>query len=54
MTHALPRDLSCPRIAPRKGGLELSRIVAGMWRMVEWDMTVQQRVASSSSASRWA
>jgi predicted oxidoreductase len=46
MTHALPRDLSCPRIAPRKGGsLELSRIVAGMWRMVDWDMTVQQRVA---------
>jgi predicted oxidoreductase len=46
MTHALPRDLSCPRIATRKGGsLELSRIVAGMWRMVDWDMTVQQRVA---------
>jgi predicted oxidoreductase len=45
MTHALPRDLSCPRIATRPGGLELSRIVAGMWRMVEWNMTVEQRVA---------
>lgn len=46
MSPALPRDLSCPRIATRKtGGLELSRIVAGMWRMVEWDMTVDQRIA---------
>jgi predicted oxidoreductase len=45
MTHALPRDLHCPRIATRANGLELSRIVAGMWRMVEWNMTVGQRVA---------
>jgi len=45
MTHALPRDLSCPRIALRPNGLELSRVVAGMWRMVEWNMTVEQRVA---------
>lgn len=46
MTHALPADLSCPRITTRKeGGLTLSRIVAGMWRMVEWKMTVEQRVA---------
>jgi predicted oxidoreductase len=45
MTHALPRDLSCPRIATRPGGLELSRVVAGMWRMVEWNMTVEGRVA---------
>ena len=46
MTHALPRDLSCPRIATRKGGsLELSRVIAGMWRLGEWDMSVQQRVA---------
>src|SRR6059058_487472 len=48
MTHALPQDLSCPRITVRKGGkggLELSRIVAGMWRMVDWNMTVEQRVA---------
>ncbi len=45
MSPALPRDLSCPRIATRSGGLELSRVVAGMWRMVEWNMTVEQRVA---------
>jgi predicted oxidoreductase len=45
MTHALPRDLHCPRIATRANGLELSRIVAGMWRMVDWNMTVEQRVA---------
>ncbi|QJE00240.1 oxidoreductase [Massilia forsythiae] len=45
MTHALPHDLSCPRILTREGGLELSRVVAGMWRMVDWGMTVEQRVA---------
>lgn len=45
MTHALPRDLHCPRVTTRAGGLELSRIVAGMWRMVEWNMTVEQRIA---------
>jgi predicted oxidoreductase len=45
MTHALPRDLHCPRITTRANGLELSRIVAGMWRMVEWNMTVEQRIA---------
>ena len=45
MTHALPRDLHCPRIATRANGPELSRIVAGMWRMVDWSMTVEQRVA---------
>ena len=45
MTHALPRDLHCPRIVTRANGLELSRIVAGMWRMVEWNMTVEQRIA---------
>lgn len=44
MTHALPRDLHCPRITTRANGLELSRIVAGMWRMVDWNMTVEQRV----------
>lgn len=27
------------------GGLTLSRIVAGMWRMNEWDMSVEQRIA---------
>ena len=45
MTHALPRDLHCPRGATRANGPELSRIVAGMWRMAEWNMTVEQRVA---------
>jgi predicted oxidoreductase len=45
MTHALPRDLHCPRITIRANGLELSRIVAGMWRMAEWNMTVEQRIA---------
>ncbi|WP_229417190.1 aldo/keto reductase family oxidoreductase [Massilia sp. Root418] len=29
----------------RAGSLQLSRIVAGMWRMGEWDMAPQQRLA---------
>lgn len=37
--------LHCPRIATREGGLALSRIVAGMWRMNDWGMSVEQRVA---------
>jgi predicted oxidoreductase len=45
MTYAPPANLSCPRIATRHGGLELSRVVAGMWRMAEWGMSVEQRVA---------
>jgi predicted oxidoreductase len=45
MSGALPAGLSCPRAATRAGGLALSRIVAGMWRMAEWDMSVDQRVA---------
>ncbi|CAN7165987.1 aldo/keto reductase [Massilia sp. LjRoot122] len=45
MTHPLPADLHCPRITTREGGPELSRIVAGMWRMNEWGMSVEQRVA---------
>ncbi|QOY94341.1 aldo/keto reductase [Massilia sp. UMI-21] len=45
MTHPLPAALHCPRIATREGGLELSRIVAGMWRMNDWGMSVGQRVA---------
>lgn len=44
MTAALPSDLTCPRIATRTGGLELSRVVAGMWRMSDWGMPVEQRV----------
>ena len=45
MTHALPHDLHCPRISTRANGPDLSRVVAGMWRMVEWNMTVEQRIA---------
>jgi predicted oxidoreductase len=45
MPHPLPADLSCPRTTTSPNGLELSRIVAGMWRMTEWGMTTQQRVA---------
>ncbi|MGI4717053.1 MAG: aldo/keto reductase [Janthinobacterium lividum] len=37
--------LTCPRITTRDNGPELSRIVAGMWRMNEWGMSVQERVA---------
>lgn len=37
-------DLSCPRIVLRPGALELSRIVAGMWRMAQWGMSVEQRI----------
>jgi predicted oxidoreductase len=36
---------SCPSITTYSGGLTLSRIVAGMWRMHEWNLTPQQRVA---------
>lgn len=45
MTQSLPADLMCPRIATCTQGPELSRIVAGMWRMSEWGMPVEQRVA---------
>lgn len=38
-------SITCPRIATRQDGLELSRIVAGMWRMGEWKMPVSSRVA---------
>ncbi|UOD31844.1 aldo/keto reductase [Massilia violaceinigra] len=45
MTAALPADLFCPRVNTRLHGPALSRIVAGMWRMGEWGMTAEQRVA---------
>lgn len=49
MTKALPMPHPttppCPRILTREGGLEMSRIVAGMWRMTEWKMSVEERVA---------
>jgi predicted oxidoreductase len=38
-------SLACPRITTRKDGLALSRVIAGMWRLGEWDMSVQQRIA---------
>jgi predicted oxidoreductase len=41
----IPADLHCPRGATSTNGPELSRIVAGMWRMTEWGMTVAQRIA---------
>ena len=44
MAQALPADLMCPRIATRTEGPDLSRIVAGMWRMTEWGMSAEQRV----------
>lgn len=44
MTPSLPADLRCPRILTREGGLALSRIVAGMWRMNQWAMPVAARV----------
>ena len=44
MTPSLPIDMKCPRIATCTQGPELSRIVAGMWRMSEWGMSVGQRV----------
>ena len=44
MTAILPTDLTCPRHTLRTGGPTLSRIVAGMWRMTEWNMSAEQRV----------
>jgi predicted oxidoreductase len=45
MPHSLPENLMCPRVSTSHGGPQLSRIVAGMWRMTEWGMTVEQRVS---------
>ncbi|MFL6656985.1 MAG: aldo/keto reductase family oxidoreductase [Massilia sp.] len=45
MSAALPADLTCPRLATSTQGPDLSRIVAGMWRMTEWGMSAEQRVA---------
>ncbi|GGY29222.1 aldo/keto reductase [Pseudoduganella albidiflava] len=35
----------CPAVRTSETGLALSRIVAGMWRMGEWNMSPQQRLA---------
>jgi predicted oxidoreductase len=45
MALTLPAGLACPSITTRPGGLVLSRIVAGMWRMAEWNLDPQQRLA---------
>jgi len=37
-------DLTCPSLVTSQGGLQLSRIVAGMWRMNEWNLSPQQHV----------
>ena len=37
-------NVNCPSVTTSKGGLRLSRIVAGMWRMNDWQLTPQQRV----------
>ncbi|KQW99952.1 oxidoreductase [Massilia sp. Root418] len=39
------RPLVAEIMTSRAGSLQLSRIVAGMWRMGEWDMAPQQRLA---------
>ena len=44
MSQSLPNDLICPRVTTCAHGPALSRIVAGMWRMPEWGMSVEQRV----------
>ncbi|MEC5163473.1 putative oxidoreductase [Janthinobacterium sp. CG_23.3] len=44
MTHAFPADLCCPRSRSSANGPELSRVVAGMWRLGAWGMTAQQRL----------
>ena len=44
MTATLPAALTCPRATLRAGGLTLSRIVAGMWRIGDWGMEVDARV----------
>ncbi|MFA9216287.1 MAG: aldo/keto reductase family oxidoreductase [Sphingomonadaceae bacterium] len=37
-------QLTCPSLPTSATGLTLSRIVAGMWRMNEWNLTPQQRL----------
>ncbi|CAN7619290.1 aldo/keto reductase [Pseudoduganella sp. LjRoot289] len=47
MSHAVHQrsDLSCPAVTTSAEGLRLSRVVAGMWRMTEWDMAPAQRLS---------
>lgn len=44
MSAPLSSPQSCPAITTRAEGLRLSRIVAGMWRMQQWQLTPQQRL----------
>lgn len=44
MSATPSHPLSCPASLTRPDGLSLSRIVAGMWRMQEWQLTPQQRL----------
>lgn len=37
-------SINCPKVSMRQGGAELSRVVAGMWRMGDWSMSVNARV----------
>jgi predicted oxidoreductase len=36
--------MNCPKVSLSQDGLVVSRIVAGMMRMADWDMSVQQRL----------
>ncbi|MGB9992703.1 aldo/keto reductase [Massilia sp. SM-13] len=38
-------QMSCPTLQTSDDGLVLSRVVAGMWRMKEWELSPQQRLA---------
>jgi predicted oxidoreductase len=41
----MTKHVSCPAVRTSEDGLALSRIVAGMWRMGEWNMSPQERLA---------
>ena len=45
MSQSAPSPLSCPSAATSAGGLTLSRVIAGMWRLNDWHLTPQQRVS---------
>ena len=45
MKPAFVPELHCPRSQTSTNGPVLSRVIAGMWRMSSWGMTVQQRLA---------
>ncbi|CDG80907.1 aldo/keto reductase [Janthinobacterium agaricidamnosum] len=44
MSFVSPAGLTSPRSKTSNNGPELSRIVAGMWRIGDWNMSVQQRI----------